>query len=263
MHLIDTHCHLNLLDSFPDPEPEFTACADAGIGIILVGLDPETGRRAVDLAEAHDNVWAIVGRHPNYAHGYGPAELAVYCDLLKHPKVVALGEIGLDFHWDFATRDQQDRALFDQLDLAQEVGSPVVFHCREAYPELLTVLESRPPHPYLFHCFAGDADDARRAIALDAYFGVDGPITYKKADGLRTVVSNLPKNRIVLETDSPYMAPVPHRGKPNRPSYLPLIAEGLAAVWGETPEATAFQTTENARAFFGIHSSNSDETSRT
>jgi TatD DNase family protein len=202
-----------------------------------------------------------VGRHPNYAHAYERSELADYRELLSHPKAVALGEIGLDFHWDFATRNQQERALFDQLDLADELGKPVVFHCREAYPELLTILESRRAMRYLFHCFAGDADDAQRAVRLDCHFGVDGPITYKKADALREVIAGLPRNRVVLETDSPYMSPAPYRGKPNRPSYLPFIAQGLASVWDVSADFVAQETTTTARAYFGLPSSNNPPTS--
>jgi TatD DNase family protein len=253
LRLIDTHCHLNLPDCYPDPEPEFHACREAGIGLILVGVDPKTSRRAVELAETHEDVWAIVGRHPNYAHEATSSDLSEIRELLSHPKAVALGEIGLDFHWDFATRDQQERSLFEQLDLASEVGVPVVFHCREAYPELLEILETRlHPTPMLFHCFAGAADQARRALDLGCAFGVDGPLTYKKADALRAIVRTLPRNRVVLETDSPYLTPSPHRGKPNSPTYLPLICAELAALWEIGLEEAGALTTANTMSFFRL-----------
>lgn len=253
MRLIDTHCHLNILETYPDPEPEFAACAREGIGLILVGVDPKSSRRAVDLAESHDNVWAIVGRHPNYTADYKTAELEQFKDMLQSPKAVALGEIGLDFHWQYATLYQQEKALIEQLDLAGELGVPVVFHCREAYPELLSRLEKLQSLPKtLFHCFAGDEGDAERALNLGTWFGVDGPLTYKKADALRTLVAGLPHDRVVLETDSPYLPPTPHRGKPNSPTYLPLIAAELARVWDVSVEEAAGVTTDNAKAFFDL-----------
>lgn len=251
--LFDTHCHLNLADSFPDPAPFFERARVAGVtSFALVGLDPESGLRAVQMTQESESVYAIVGRHPNYSHQYNRSELEQYRELLAHPKAVALGEIGLDYHWDFATKDQQMRCLIDQLDLASELEIPVVFHCREAYGDLLTLIEARPPHPFLFHCFSGDKDHARRAVDLGCYFGVDGPITYPKAVELREIVESLPHDRILLETDSPYMAPAPFRGKPNEPSYLPYMNSALANIWGRSEEETANMTTSNARRFFRI-----------
>lgn len=253
MRLIDTHCHLNLPDCFPHPDPVFRECAEADIGLILVGVDIETSRRAVELAEARQGVWAIIGIHPNYSHQEKPDDMGALADLIDHPKTVALGEIGLDFHWDFATQDEQRRSLGVQLDLAERKGVPVVFHCREAYPELLDFLEARNPGvPMLFHCFAGNSGEADRALALECRFGVDGPLTYKKAEGLREIVASLPRDRVVLETDSPYLTPAPFRGKPNRPTLLPLICDELARVWGIPGEEAAQITTENARSFFRI-----------
>ena len=141
----------------------------------------------------------------------------VIAQLLSHPKVVAFGEVGFDFYWDKSTPEQQERCFKDHLDLGAKHSKPVVFHCRDANDELLTHLEARPPLRYLFHCFSGDAGHARRATTLDAYFGFDGPLTYPKNEALRGIARSVPRDRIVIETDSPYMSPVPHRGKPNRP----------------------------------------------
>lgn len=221
-------------------------------GFLIVGVDVPGSHRAIEIAERHDDVWAIVGHHPNYAHEYMPSMLAKYRELLAHPKSKALGEIGLDYHWDFASREEQMDCLLPQLDLAAELGTPVVFHAREAYSDLLTILEGRPKMPYLFHCFAGNAEEARRAMALDAYFGVDGPITYKKSDELREVIGMVPKSRVVVETDSPYMSPVPHRGKPNSPAYIPLILQAVADVWGRTLAEAEAITDANAREFFRL-----------
>lgn len=251
--LIDTHCHLNDAKAFPDTDAELALCQENGVDkLIVVGTEPEDWRRAVDLAERYENLYAIVGWHPNYTATYDSASLAELESLLAHPKVVALGEIGLDYHWDYAPREIQHQALRDQLALGFRLGLPIVFHAREAYSDLLDVLEEFGPHPYLFHCFAGTVEEARRGVALGSYFGVDGPITYKKADGLREVMASIPSDRIVLETDAPYMSPMPFRGKPNRPAYVKFVNEGLAAALAIDPEACAAMTTANASAFFGI-----------
>jgi TatD DNase family protein len=250
--LIDTHCHLNDAKAFPEPRAEIEAAVAAGVErLVVVGTHPPDWASAVRLAEEHPEVYAIVGWHPNYTADYDPASLAELERLLEHPRVLALGEIGLDYHWDYAPRTTQFEALRDQLDLARRRGVPVVFHAREAYGDLLDILERRPPHPYLFHCWAGNANEAARAVALGATFGVDGPVSYKKADDLRAVLRTIPLDRLVLETDAPYMAPVPHRGKPNRSAYVPLINAALAEALGIAPEACAEATTANAVRFFG------------
>jgi TatD DNase family protein len=249
--LIDTHCHLNFPDKFPDPGTAIEEAKQAGVGrLIAVGCDTITSRDAVALAERFPEVNAVVGWHPTYTKDYSSESLGEIEIMLSHPKVVAIGEIGLDFHWDYATREEQEIALSDQLDLAVRTQKPIVFHCREAYPELLSILEQRPMHPYLFHCFAGDAADADRALALGALFGVDGPITYKKADDLREVIRQIPLDRLVVETDSPYMPPVPFRGQPNKPAYVTYINAALAAVLDMSPETCAEITTANATTFF-------------
>jgi len=251
--LIDTHCHLNDPKAFPDPAAEVALCLEYGVEkLIVVGTEPEDWRRAVVLAEQFDNVFAIAGWHPNYTATFDAATLTFLEETLGHPKVIGLGEIGLDYHWDYAPRDIQHRALRDQLALGIRLGMPIVFHAREAYGDLLDVLDEFGPHPYLFHCFAGTVDEAHRGVALGGYFGVDGPITYKKADALREVMIAIPEDRIVLETDAPYMTPVPFRGKPNRPAYVKFVNEGLAAALSMDAEGCADLTSANARAFFGI-----------
>lgn len=253
--MIDTHCHLNAADAFPDPDRVLDEARASGVhGFLIVGVDLAGSHRALEIAERHDDVWAIIGHHPNYAHQYKSEMLGEYRELLGHPKAKALGEIGLDYHWDFATRDEQMACLLPQLDLAVELQIPVVFHAREAYSDLLDILESRSGHDYLFHCFGGNAEEARRAMALDATFGVDGPITYKKADELRAVIAELPRDRVVVETDSPYMAPVPHRGKPNTPAFIPLILQGIADLWKTALSDAEAITDANARRFFRLES---------
>ena len=251
--LIDTHCHLNDAKAFPDPRAEIDAALAVGVErLVVVGTAPDDWERAVRLAEAHPEVWAIVGWHPNYTADYDRATLARLRELLAHPRVLALGEIGLDYHWAYAERNVQHAALRDGLDLAAETGKPVVFHAREAYSDLLDVLEARPPHSYLMHCFAGTAEEGARAAALGCRFGVDGPVTYPKAEGLREVLRSLPFESLVVETDAPYMSPVPFRGKPNRPAHVRHVAEGLAKALDRPFEEVAARTTATARAFFGF-----------
>lgn len=251
--LIDTHCHLNDAKAFPDPRAEIDAARALGVErLVVVGTAPADWERAVALAETHPEVWAIVGWHPNYTADYDPATLGRLRELLAHPRVLALGEIGLDYHWAYAERTVQRAALRDGLDLAAEVGKPVVFHARDAYSDLLDVLEARPPHPYLMHCFAGTAEEGARAVALGCRFGVDGPVTYPKAEVLREVLRSLPFESLVVETDAPYMSPVPHRGKPNRPAHVRHVAEGLALALGRSYEEVATRTTATAREFFGF-----------
>ena len=251
--LIDTHCHINDPKAFPDPAATLKEAKEAGVDrVIVVGVNEPSIERAIELADQFDEVDAVVGLHPNYAQERTDALMTRIVELMRHPKVRALGEIGLDYHWDFATPEQQYRSLKEQLTLAREADKPVVFHCREAYPDLLAILEREPLHPYLIHCFAGDPKDAACALDLGCLFGVDGPLTYKSAGAFRDLVAGLPHDRVVLETDSPYMTPVPHRGQPNKPAYVQLVCQTLADVWGISEEETAAITTANAIRFFGL-----------
>ena len=252
--MIDTHCHLNDAEHFPDPSAAIREAKAAGVDkLIIIGVDLEAGRRAIEIAEANEGVYAAVGFHPNYTADYKPQDLEELRRLLAHSKVVGFGEIGLDFYRDTAPREQQYRALNDQLELALEMDLPVVFHCRQAYEELLALLEARPKHSrYLFHCFAGTERDAARAQALGSYFGVDGPVTYKTAGELRDALRTIPLNRLVLETDSPYLPPVPYRGKQNCPAYLRFINDALASTMGVLPDECEKVTTATAERLFGI-----------
>lgn len=251
--MIDTHCHLNDFEAFPDAERAVHEAKEAGVDrLIVVGIDEEWSQRAVDLAERFEGVFAVVGHHPNSAATFQDSSLELYRQLYSHPKVVAIGEIGLDYHWTYATKEQQFHALNAQLDLARELDAPVVFHCREAYPDLLDLLETRSPQPFLFHCFAGDTEDARRALEIGAMFGFDGPVTYKKADALRELIQSLPLERIVIETDAPWMAPEPYRGKPNHPKYLPLVLRRLSQVLDLSESRLEATLDQNSMRFFGI-----------
>jgi TatD DNase family protein len=249
--LIDTHCHLNLSEHFPDPGAEVELALEAGVEkMIVVGIDDDTSKTAVSLADRYEPVYACVGWHPTSAANFVSVNLVE--ELSSHPKTVAIGEIGLDYHWDYSTPEQQRISLDTHWDLACRMGLPVVFHCREAYDDLLDWLDAQTfePPASIFHCFSGDFGQARRASGHQCYFGVDGPITYKNANSLRETIAKLPIDRLLLETDSPYLTPHPHRGKFNSPAMLPLICEGLAKSIGSTVLECSRITTENAlRAF--------------
>jgi TatD DNase family protein len=249
--MIDSHCHLNDPNAFPDPAATVRECAEAGVReLVVIGVDLESSRRAVELAERFPEVWATVGHHPNYAASFEPSLIATYREMLAHPRVVALGEIGFDDHWDFATPAQQAEAFALQMELARETGMPVVFHCREAEEKLLGALEGTPAHPAVWHCFGGDAAVADRALAWGCYLGVDGPLTYKKSDASREIFRSAPRERVLIETDAPYLSPVPHRGKPNHPAYVRLVASKLAELWEQPVDEVGKITASNTLRLF-------------
>ncbi len=249
--MIDTHCHLNLTDKFKNPAETIQRCLDQGVHeVIVIGIDLVTSRKAVELAEQFPNVYATIGYHPTSCKGFNESWLRDLDPLTSSDRVVGYGEIGLDYYWDTVSPEEQAVALSAQWNYARSLGLPVVFHSREAYPAMLDFLEKADRHPFVFHCFAGNLADAKRATALDAYFGVNGPITYKKADDLRAVVKSLPRDRVLIETDSPFLSPEPFRGKPNEPCFVEYVNAKLAELWN-LPESQADQiTTGNAHRFF-------------
>ncbi|MGI8923171.1 MAG: TatD family hydrolase [Fimbriimonadales bacterium] len=253
--MIDTHCHLNFPDHFPDVSSTLDRAKKNLVDrVIVVGCDTDTSRIAVEVAEQHEAVYACVGWHPTYAAKYTQAELMAIEELARHPKTVAIGEIGLDYHWDYSTPDEQRRATTGHLALAVELDMPVVFHCREAYTDLLDWIELLDPRPpaMALHCFGGTTEDAARGVALGCHFGVDGPITYKNADTLRDTIATIPMDRLLLETDAPYLTPHPYRGKANEPAMIPLINSRLAELFAVTPAQMAAQTTLNAETIFWV-----------
>lgn len=253
MRLIDTHCHLNDRKAFPDPVAAVEESFAAGVEkLIVVAVDTEWSQIALDLADQFEGVYAVVGWHPSHSAQYNTAELKKIEAMLKHPKALAVGEIGLDYHWDYATKEQQFACLHDHLALAESTGKPVVFHCREAYSDLLELLESRPVLPCLFHCWAGTREEAQRVLDLGGYLGVDGPLTYAKADETRAQFASFPHDRILIETDAPWMTPVPFRGQRNKMAYLPFVNSALAKCWEVSEEESAQITWDNAHRFFRI-----------
>lgn len=252
--LVDTHCHLNS-EALADEAGEAVARAlEAGVErMVVVGYDMTSSEEAVALAERLAPVYAAVAVHPHDARNYDARAEARLRELAAHPCVVAIGEIGLDYHYDFSPVEEQAAAMQAQLRLAEEAGLPVIIHCREAYRDVLDALERAEgarANGVVMHCWAGEPAEAKRALALGCHLGIGGVVTFKNAEAVRTAARAAPADRLLVETDAPYLAPVPHRGKRNEPAYTRLVAEKLAEVRGEPLEAVAAQTTRNALALF-------------
>ena len=250
---IDSHCHLNHDQFENDLAAAITRAEPAGVNrMIVVGFDLDSSERAVELAESHPSLFAAVAVHPHDAKTYDSAAESRIRELASSERVVAIGEIGLDFHYDFSEREEQGAAFRSQLALATELELPVIIHCREAYPETLDVLEEclNREAGGVMHCWAGGSEDARRALALGMYLGFGGVVTFKNADSVREVLAATPLDRVLLETDAPYLAPIPYRGKRNEPSYVPLIAQRVAEEVGSNPSVIEQTTTENTIRLF-------------
>ncbi len=253
MRMIDTHAHLDDR-AFDRDRPALIARLHAdGVGVVTVGADSESSRSAVRLAERHRLIWATVGVHPHGAKFVTPAVLREIEDLARVPRVVAVGEIGLDYYRDLSPRDTQRRAFAEQLEIAKKVGLPVVLHNRQSTDDLLGILRQiGKAHRGVVHSFLGDAPLAGAFIELGFHLGVGGPLTYPANEALRDAVRTAPLDRIVLETDCPYLTPVPHRGKRNEPANIELVAAEIARLRGLSPEEVAQRTTENAVNLFSL-----------
>lgn len=252
MALIDTHCHLDFPQFDEDRDQVLQRARDSAVEKILIpGVDLATCRRAIALAETHEDVWAAVGIHPNELMDISSDVLGQLSGLANHPKVVAIGEIGIDLYWRKKSQSNQERDFRAQLAFADASGLPVIVHDREAHEPVLRLLrELRPAGGVVLHAFSGDARMAEDALTLGFYLGVDGPLTYKKSDELRAIFAQAPLDRILIETDAPYLTPVPFRGKRNEPAHVRLVAEALAVIRGTTYEAVAAATTANAARLF-------------
>jgi TatD DNase family protein len=219
--------------------------------IMIPGIDLASSRRAVALAEAHPEIYAAVGVHPHDAETLGPTELNDLRALASHPKVRAIGEIGLDYYRDRSPREAQRRAFAQQLDLAGELGLPVIVHNRDAFADVAAALAGWPgPRRGVLHSFSGDRAQLSEALAAGFYIGITGPITFPKAHELRAVAAATPAARLLIETDAPYLTPAPRRGQRNEPAYVRRVAETLAEVRGENFAEVAAQTSANAAALF-------------
>lgn len=251
--IIDTHTHLNDPAFAGDLETVLERAATAGVvAMIVAGYDLPSSRQAVALAERHPALWAAVGVHPHDAQAFTPAVREELHRLATHPRVVAIGETGLDFYYNHSPRETQIAAFEAHLALAAEAGLPVIVHDRDAHTETLTLLQrwAGPGRAGVLHNFSGDLDMAHTAIALGFWLGIGGPVTYKKADRLREIVRHLPATCLLVETDSPYLAPQPQRGQRNEPAYIRHIVNAIANVRQMSVEEVTILTETNTRQLF-------------
>lgn len=252
--MIDSHAHLNDKKFSLDLEEVLARARLAGVkAVINVGYDLESSKRAVELAEEHLDLYAVVGVHPHDAQTCTPAILDHIRQLLEHPKVVAIGETGLDYYYDNSPREIQRAVFRDHLSLAREVKKPVVIHSREAAQDTLQIVQDYPDVSCLLHCYSGSWEMAQEYKKLGHYFSFGGPITFSNAHKLRAVAAKIPLERVMLETDCPYLTPHPHRGKRNEPAYLVHTAEKLASIHGVDVEDVVSITEDNTRRFFAMN----------
>jgi len=254
VYLTDTHCHLNHEQFEPDCADAVARAIDANVRrMLVVGYDLESSLRAVTQAARYPEIEAVIGIHPEAAALTDPE--SVFAQLTKiaqttSSRVVAWGEIGLDYYWKDVPRVVQLRTFLAQVALAEHLALPVVIHCRDAYSDLLDILVDHPTLRAELHCFTGTRDEADRAISQGLYLGAGGIATYKKSEDLRATLAAVPIDRILLETDSPYLAPQAHRGKRNEPAYIVDSATVLADLRAITVDELASITTANAERFF-------------
>ncbi|HEV3219264.1 MAG TPA: TatD family hydrolase [Candidatus Acidoferrales bacterium] len=258
MDLIDSHAHIDFQQFDEDRADMLDRARAAGVNAILAigtGPGPEKLDSALPFADAYDWIWATVGIHPHESAQVTDAHLAQLASLAKHPRVIAWGEIGLDYHYDFSPREIQHVVFRRQLALAREAKLPIVIHCREAWPDCINILESDWRSLGLggiFHCFSGSLAEARRGLDMGFLVSFAGNATYPKSQNLRDVVHQLPLDSILIETDCPYLAPQSHRGRRNEPAYVAEVARTLATVRNLAPGDLAAATSHNFRTFFKL-----------
>jgi TatD DNase family protein len=244
----DSHCHLQYEGMPPDAVEGAVA---AGVTrIVCIGTDGAESEKAVQVARAHPGrVWATVGLHPHDASNGVDGILP----LLEAPEVVAVGECGLDYHYEHSPREAQREAFAAQVDLAHERGLALVIHTREAWDDTFAILGAEGiPERTVFHCFTGGPVEARRVLDAGAYLSFSGIVTFKRADDVRQAAALAPLDRVLVETDAPFLTPEPHRGTPNAPAFVPLVGSALARARGVTPEEVEAATTANAETVFGL-----------
>ncbi|MFZ5775311.1 MAG: TatD family hydrolase [Thermodesulfobacteriota bacterium] len=253
--LIDTHCHLDMDDYAGDLAAVLAEARQAGVAeIITVGIDLASSRRAVALADEHEGVFATVGVHPHHVEELNEAGYAALRRLAEAPRVVAYGEIGLDYVKQYAPQPLQREHFRRQVLLGKELGLPLVIHDREAHDVVMTILEEAGPFPAggVMHCFSGDTKLARRVLDLGFFVSIPGVVTFKTAEAMREVARMVPLDWLLLETDGPFLAPVPMRGKRNHPALMVHTARLVAQVRGISLDELATATTANAKRLFRL-----------
>lgn len=254
--LVDTHCHLDMLaDGGRDAGQVIDRAFAAGVrSIITIGIDIQTSRRALEFAKKNSGVFAAVGVHPHHAGEVNGKTLAELKEMARDERVVAYGEIGIDTVKDHAPLVVQEKAFISQLLLARELGLPVVVHNREAHAEIHGLLKQHGPLPAggVIHCFSGDGEMALKFVELGFYISIPGVVTFNKAEMLQEAVRAVPLSALLIETDAPFLAPVPFRGKTNEPAYSLYTAQKIAELKGLSLDEVARATTANAAKLFGI-----------
>ncbi|HEY8465072.1 MAG TPA: TatD family hydrolase [Bacillota bacterium] len=252
---VDTHCHLNDEAFKADCPAVIERAVHSGIGrLIVVGYDLESSREAVRMAKQYDFIYAAVGIHPHDAGQWNQQTATVIRELLGETKVVALGEIGLDYHYDYSPREEQIAAFRDQLLLAKQLAKPVIIHNREAHQDTIRILSETALGPAggVMHCFSGSSEIARKCLDLGLYISFTGSLTFENAHKLRAVAQGLPLDRLLVETDAPYLTPHPWRGQRNEPERVRTVGEKLAEVQNRSVVEVMELTTVNAKRLFRI-----------
>jgi TatD DNase family protein len=248
--LVDSHCHLDFPDYAEERDAVVARAKEAGVGVMLtISTRLTTFDHVRDIADRHDGVYCTVGVHPHDVDGEPQAtNTGRLIKLSKHPKVIGFGETGLDYYYEHSNRERQKEAFRAHLEAARQAGLPVIVHTRDADRDLMATLRAESGKgglTGLIHCFAASRELAQCALELGFYISFSGIVTFKKADALRAIARELPLDRLLVETDAPYLAPVPYRGKRNEPAFVVHTASGLAAALGVAPEVVAEATTEN------------------
>lgn len=247
--LVDSHCHLDYLARDGDLEAAIERARAAGVGTMLTICTRVSAFESVlDIAERHDDVWCSVGVHPHEADGEGDTATARLVELARHPKVVGIGETGLDYFYDNSPRDAQQRSFRNHIAASRETGLPLIVHSRDADADTVGILRDEQRHGAfagVIHCFSTGRQLAEQAIDLGFYISLAGILTFKKADDLRETVRHLPMERLLVETDAPYLAPIPYRGKRNEPAFVTHTAQRLGDLRGLDPAEVAAITTRN------------------
>ncbi|WKA58643.1 TatD family hydrolase [Planococcus shenhongbingii] len=252
---IDTHVHLNT-DQYDEDLNEVIdrALENNVTKMVVIGFDRKTIERAIELAEKHDFIYAVVGWHPVDAIDCTEEDLKWIEELAAHEKVVGIGETGLDYYWDKSPKEVQQEVFRKQIRLAKKVKLPIIIHNRDATSDVLRILKEEEAHEVggVMHCFGGSVETARESIAMNFMISLGGPVTFKNAKKPKEVAAEIPLDHLMIETDAPYLAPHPYRGKRNEPAYVPLVAAEIARLKGISIEEVARITTRNAEQFFKL-----------
>jgi TatD DNase family protein len=252
---VDSHCHLDDRRFDEDRASTLARAREAGVGrFVTIGCDEENSRRALGLAATHPDIWASVGVHPHEAAKVSERFVEVIEELTRHPRCVAVGECGLDYYYDNSPRAEQREVFAAQIALARRVNKPLVVHVRDAWEDCLEILEREGASECggVIHCFSGEAEHAKKSLELGFYISIPGIVTFKKPGDLPEVVQQTPLERLLIETDSPYLAPLPFRGKRNEPGYVVEVAKKIAELRGAELGEISRATSENAARLFGL-----------